>query len=75
MEKWLRWLAGGSLTFVVYKKLLADILHSACTETFGRYKFLWSGCVEGTAGVGFLVEEKWVDQMLEVKRKDNGVEG
>ena len=36
-------------------------------ETLGRYKFLWSGCVEGTAGVGFLVE-KWVDKVLEVKQ-------
>ena len=37
-------------------------------ETFGRYKFLWTGCKEGTAGVGFLVEEKWVDKVLEVKQ-------
>jgi Reverse transcriptase (RNA-dependent DNA polymerase)/Endonuclease/Exonuclease/phosphatase family len=37
-------------------------------RTFGRYKFFWSGCEGGTAGVGVLVADKWVDHVLEVKR-------
>ena len=34
----------------------------------GKYKFFWMGCDEGTAGVGFLVEESWVERVIEVKR-------
>ena len=34
----------------------------------GRKKFFWMGCEEGTAGVGFLVAERWVQKVLEVKR-------
>ena len=37
-------------------------------RTLGKYKFFWTGCEEGTAGVGFLVEESWVDSVMEVKR-------
>ena len=33
-----------------------------------RYKFLWQGSEDGTAGVGVLVAEKWVDQILSVNR-------
>ena len=36
--------------------------------TFGNYKFFWAGSKEDTAGVGFLVEEYWVDKVLQVKR-------
>ena len=32
------------------------------------YKFFWKGCKEGLAGVGMLVEKKWVDNVMEVKR-------
>jgi len=34
----------------------------------GRYKFLWAGCAEGAAGVGFLVAEKWIDNIIETRR-------
>jgi len=37
-------------------------------RTFGSYKFLWTGCKKGTAEIGFLAEERWVDRVLEVKR-------
>ena len=30
------------------------------------YKFLWAGCEEELAGVGILVAEKWIDQVIEV---------
>jgi len=29
---------------------------------------LWTGCKEGTARIDFLVEERWVDKVLEVQR-------
>ena len=37
-------------------------------RTMGRFKFFWMGCDEGTAEVGFLVAERWVQKVLEVKR-------
>ena len=37
-------------------------------RTMGKFKFFWTGCEEGTAGVGFLVAERWVEKVLEVKR-------
>ena len=41
-------------------------------EWFGnegrRYKFFWKGCKNGSAGVGILVKEKWVDNVIEVKK-------
>ena len=37
-------------------------------KTEGAYKFFWKGCKEGTAGVGMMVAEKWVKNVLEVKR-------
>jgi len=40
----------------------------AADMIFGKYKFFWSGCEEGTAGVGLLGEEKWVERVLEVRR-------
>ena len=33
-----------------------------------RYKLFWKGCEGGTAGVGVLVGESWIDKVLEVKR-------
>ena len=33
-----------------------------------RYKFFWSGCEGGVAGVGVLVAERWVGSVIEVKR-------
>ena len=36
-------------------------------RTMGKFKFFWMGCNEGTAGVGFLVAERWVQKVLEVK--------
>ena len=34
-----------------------------------RYKFFWKGCKEvGGSGVGILVAEKWVDNVVEVRR-------
>jgi hypothetical protein len=41
---------------------------SSGARTIGKYKFFWSGCSEGKAGVGILVKESWVDKVLEVKR-------
>src|SRR6267154_6784705 len=32
-----------------------------------RYKFFWKGCGEGLAGVGVLVAEKWVENVIGVK--------
>src|SRR6267154_5973299 len=33
-----------------------------------RYKFFWKGCGAGLAGVGVLVAEKWVENVIEVKK-------
>src|SRR6267154_359041 len=33
-----------------------------------RYKFVWKGCGEGLVGVGVLVAEKWVENVIEVKK-------
>src|SRR6267154_659776 len=33
-----------------------------------RYKFFWKGCGKGLAGVGVLVAEKWVENVVEVKK-------
>src|SRR6267154_6206776 len=33
-----------------------------------RYKLFWKGGGEGLAGVGVLVEEKWVENVIEVKK-------
>src|SRR3989442_3594845 len=33
-----------------------------------RYKFFWKGCKEGSAGVGVLVAEKWVENVIDVKK-------
>jgi exonuclease III len=38
------------------------------TRKLGNYKFFWVGCEEGTAGVGILVEQRWTEKVLEVKR-------
>lgn len=32
-----------------------------------KYKFFWIGNDKGTGGVGILVAEKWVENVLEVK--------
>jgi len=40
----------------------------AGARKFGKYKLLWSGCETGMAGVGLLVEENWVDKVLEVQQ-------
>jgi hypothetical protein len=37
-------------------------------EEGNRYKFFWMGCEEGVAGVGVLVQEKWIEKVIEVKR-------
>jgi hypothetical protein len=37
-------------------------------KTMGKFRFLWTGCEEGTAGVGFMVAERWVEKVIEVKR-------
>ena len=34
----------------------------------GKFKFFWMGCKGGATGVGFLVAERWVQKVLEVKR-------
>jgi hypothetical protein len=38
------------------------------SRTEGGYKFFWKGCKDGTAGVGMMVAEKWVKNVIEVKR-------
>ena len=37
------------------------------------YKFFWVGCAEGVSGVGILVAERWVDNVIEVKRVNERV--
>src|SRR6267154_2805533 len=37
-------------------------------EECRRYKFFWKGCGEGLAGVRVLVAEKWVENVIEVKK-------
>ena len=32
-----------------------------------RYKFIWKGCEQGTSGVGVLVAERWIDDVIEVR--------
>src|SRR3989442_8183435 len=36
-------------------------------ETGKRYKFFWSGGSDGLTGVGVLVAEKWVKNVIEVR--------
>ena len=31
-------------------------------------KYFWKGCKKGSAGVGVLVAEKWVENVIEVKK-------
>lgn len=38
-----------------------------------RYKFLWQGGKDGNGGVGVLVAEKWVDQVVKVNRVDERI--
>ena len=33
-----------------------------------RYKFYWMGCEEGVSGVGVLVAERWIENVIEVRR-------
>ena len=33
-----------------------------------KYKFFWTGCKEGSSGVGILVAAKWLEKVVEVKR-------
>lgn len=33
-----------------------------------KYKIIWQGCSKGTAGVGMLVHERWIDSVKEVRR-------
>ena len=33
-----------------------------------KYKLYWSGCQQGTGGVGILLAEKWVDKVYSVER-------
>ena len=33
-----------------------------------RCKFFWKGCDSGNAGVGVLVSERWISQVIEVRR-------
>src|SRR5664279_5463849 len=37
-------------------------------RTIGSCKFFWIGCEEGISGVGILVAEKWIEDVIEVKR-------
>jgi len=34
----------------------------------GWYKVFWAGCEEGVSGVGVLVAERWIDNVVEVRR-------
>jgi len=33
-----------------------------------RYKFFWQGCKDGNAGVEFLISDRWIDMIVDVKR-------
>ena len=33
-----------------------------------QYKFIWKGCEQGTSGVGVLIAERWIDDVIEVRR-------
>jgi len=33
-----------------------------------RYKFFWQGCKDGSAGVGLLISDRWIDRIVDVKR-------
>src|SRR5258706_14978800 len=37
-------------------------------KTYGKYKFFWKGGEDGLAGVGVLVQEKWVENVIGVQR-------
>src|SRR5271163_4445121 len=37
-------------------------------KLLGKNKIFWTGCKEGTAGVGVVVAEKWVESVIEVRR-------
>ena len=33
-----------------------------------RYKIFWQGCKDGKAGVGLLMQDRWIDRIIDVKR-------
>jgi len=37
------------------------------------YKLFWCGCQEKTEGVGVLVAEKWVDEVIQIDRHNDGI--
>ena len=37
-------------------------------RSMGGYKFFWKGCEGGVSGVGVLVAEKWVSNVIEIRR-------
>ena len=37
-------------------------------KSMSRYKFFWRGCNDGNAGVGFLISDRWIDTIVDVKR-------
>ena len=58
--KLLRQCLEGKLTCVVCKKQGGEGAQPTCWKVKTRVKFVWSGNDGGTAGVGFLLAEKWV---------------
>src|SRR2546425_13332115 len=71
MGSWPIWQAEGGWIFCCFQetKWKGDGVKSL-GEKGKRYKFFWRGCVgkDGLAGVGVLVAEKWVENVVEVKR-------
>jgi len=42
-------------------------------KDMSRYKFFWQGCKDGNTGVGFLISDRWIDRIVDVKRVNDAL--
>src|SRR6267154_1283405 len=68
MVSWQIWRAGGVWISVAFRKQGVKEDNKWLGEEGKRYKFFGKGCGTGLAGVGVLVAEKWVENVIEVKK-------
>jgi len=45
----------------------------AVGKGMSRYKFFWQGCKDGTAGVGLLISDRWINRIIDVKRMNERI--
>ena len=67
--RWCRPSQEEGLIYVVSKRLGGEVVPAhMIVGKDSKYKFLWIGNEKGTAGVGLLLAEKWVDSVVEINR-------